>query len=76
MRGNIEEVVSRGASVITIASKKLAKPEDDIILPDIDYYLTPLVSVVAAQLFAYYASKAKGLDVDKPRNLAKSVTVE
>lgn len=76
MRGNIEEVVSRGASVITIASKKLAKPDDDIILPDIDYYLTPLVSVVAAQLFAYYASKAKGLDVDKPRNLAKSVTVE
>lgn len=76
MRGNIQEVISRGASVITIASKTLATSGDDIILPDINYYLTPLISVVAAQLFAYYASKDKGLDVDKPRNLAKSVTVE
>ena len=76
MRGNIQEVIARGASVITIASKKLAVDDDDIVLPEINYYLTPLVSVVVAQLFAYYASKDKGLDVDKPRNLAKSVTVE
>ncbi|RMC49101.1 glutamine--fructose-6-phosphate transaminase (isomerizing) [Lactobacillus sp. ESL0228] len=76
MRGNIQEVVARGANVITIASKNLAKPNDDLVLPKIDYYLTPLIAVVATQLIAYYTSKAKGLDVDKPRNLAKSVTVE
>ena len=76
MRGNIQEVIARGATVITIARKSLAKPADDIVLPEVNYYLSPLVSVVAAQLFAYYAAKDKGLDVDKPRNLAKSVTVE
>ncbi|BDR60284.1 glutamine--fructose-6-phosphate transaminase (isomerizing) [Lactobacillus xylocopicola] len=76
MRGNIQEVVARGASVITIASKELAKPNDDLVLPQLDYYLRPLVSVVVSQLLAYFASKDKGLDVDKPRNLAKSVTVE
>ncbi|RMC24205.1 MULTISPECIES: glutamine--fructose-6-phosphate transaminase (isomerizing) [unclassified Lactobacillus] len=76
MRGNIQEVVARGANVIIIASKNLAKPNDDLVLPKIDYYLTPLIAVVATQLIAYYTSKAKGLDVDKPRNLAKSVTVE
>lgn len=75
-RGNIQEVESRGANVITIVAKKFAKANDDIILPDVDYYLSPLVTVVPAQLLAYYASKNKGLDVDKPRNLAKSVTVE
>lgn len=75
-RGNIQEVESRGANVITIVAKKFAKATDDIILPDVDYYLSPLVTVVLAQLLAYYASKNKGLDVDKPRNLAKSVTVE
>lgn len=75
-RGNIQEVESRGANVITIVAKKFAKATDDIILPDVDYYLSPLVTVVPAQLLAYYASKNKGLDVDKPRNLAKSVTVE
>ncbi|MBA1393548.1 SIS domain-containing protein, partial [Lactobacillus sp. XV13L] len=76
LRGNIQEVAARGASVITIARKDLAWEGDDIVLPQIDYYLTPLISVVVAQLFAYFASKNKGLDVDKPRNLAKSVTVE
>lgn len=75
-RGNIQEVESRGANVITIVAKKFAKATDDIILSDVDYYLSPLVTVVPAQLLAYYASKNKGLDVDKPRNLAKSVTVE
>lgn len=76
MRGNIQEVVARGADVITIVSENLAISEDNLVLPTINYYLTPLIGVVVAQLFAYYASKNKGLDVDKPRNLAKSVTVE
>ncbi|WEV51809.1 glutamine--fructose-6-phosphate transaminase (isomerizing) [Lactobacillus sp. ESL0731] len=76
MRGNIQEVIARGASVITVATKELSKPGDDIVLPKLNYYLSPLITVVVAQLIAYYASKDKGLDVDKPRNLAKSVTVE
>ncbi|MGQ5709250.1 glutamine--fructose-6-phosphate transaminase (isomerizing) [Lactobacillus sp. PSON] len=75
-RGNIQEVTSRGASVITIVAKDLAKEGDTLVLPNIDYFLSPLLSVVPTQLLAYYASKDKGLDVDKPRNLAKSVTVE
>lgn len=75
-RGNIREVQARGANVIVFAAKQFAKPGDDVILPELEYYLSPLVSVIPAQLLAYYASKNKGLDVDKPRNLAKSVTVE
>lgn len=75
-RGNIQEVVSRGASIITIVGKDFAKDGDDIVLPDINYYMSALLTVVPTQLLAYYASKDKGLDVDKPRNLAKSVTVE
>ena len=75
-RGNIQEVVSRGASIITIVGKKFANAADTIVLPDINYYMSALLTVVPTQLLAYYASKDKGLDVDKPRNLTKSVTVE
>ena len=75
-RGNIQEGVSRGASIITIVGKKFANAADTIVLPDINYYMSALLTVVPTQLLAYYASKDKGLDVDKPRNLAKSVTVE
>ncbi|KRM13557.1 glutamine--fructose-6-phosphate transaminase (isomerizing) [Paucilactobacillus suebicus] len=75
-RSNLQEVVSRGASVLTIVSKHLAQADDTIVLPDVDPLLTPLLSVVPAQLLAYYTSLGKGLDVDKPRNLAKSVTVQ
>ena len=65
-RGNIQEVVSRGASIITIVGKDFAKDGDDIVLPDINYYMSALLTVVPTQLLAYYASKDKGLDVDKP----------
>ncbi|WP_310652066.1 glutamine--fructose-6-phosphate transaminase (isomerizing) [Lactobacillus jensenii] len=75
-RGNIQEVVSRGANIVTIVSKKFANSTDDIVLPEINYYMSALLTVILAQLLAYYASRDKGLDVDKPRNLAKSVTVE
>ena len=75
-RGNIQEVESRGANVMTFVAKDFAQDGDDVVLPQIDYYLSPLVTAIPAQLLAYYASKNKGLDVDKPRNLAKSVTVE
>lgn len=59
-RGNIQEVVSRGASVITIVGKKFANNSDDIVLPDINYYMSALLTVVPTQLLAYYASKDKG----------------
>lgn len=75
-RSNLEEVISRGAQVITFASQSLAKNTDDVILPDVDEMLMPLVSVIAAQLLAYYACLQRGYNVDQPRNLAKSVTVE
>ena len=75
-RSNLDETRARGANTITIVSRHLSQEDDTIILPDVDECLTPLLSVVPAQLLAYYTSLGKGLDVDKPRNLAKSVTVQ
>lgn len=75
-RSNLEETAARGANVLTIVARHLAKEDDAIILPDVDPMIAPLLSVVPAQLLAYYTSLGKGLDVDKPRNLAKSVTVQ
>ena len=67
-RGNIQEVVARGAKVLTIA--------EDIVLNNVHPYLSPISMVVPTQLIAYFATLHRGLDIDKPRNLAKSVTVE
>jgi len=75
-RSNLQEVEARGAKTITIVTDSLAKADDTIVLPAVDERLTALLSVVPGQLLAYYTSLNKGLDVDKPRNLAKSVTVE
>lgn len=75
-RSNVQEVIARGANVITIVSRSLSNPDDQIVLPDVHPLLTPLVSIVPTQLLAYYTSRQRGYDVDKPRNLAKSVTVE
>lgn len=75
-RSNLEETQARGANAITIVLRHLAKEDDTFVLPDVDEVLTPLLSVIPAQLLAYYTSLGKGLDVDKPRNLAKSVTVQ
>ncbi|WP_281165643.1 glutamine--fructose-6-phosphate transaminase (isomerizing) [Liquorilactobacillus sicerae] len=75
-RSNAQEVIARGAKVVYIASHSLAVAGDQIILPDVHPLLTPLVAIVPCQLLAYYASLQRGYDVDKPRNLAKSVTVE
>lgn len=75
-RSNLEETQARGASTLTIVARHLAREDDTFILPDVDEVLTPLLSVIPAQLLAYYTSLGKGLDVDKPRNLAKSVTVQ
>lgn len=75
---NIQEVVTRGAKTLIITNQDLGDKKFDkvIRIPEIIEYLSPVVSIVPLQLFAYYISKEKGLDVDKPRNLAKSVTVE
>lgn len=75
-RGNLREVESRGAHTLVIASEELSKDGDQIILPIVHQFLRPLVSVIPGQLIAYYATLLRGYDVDKPRNLAKSVTVE
>ena len=75
-RGNIQEVVARGAKVLTIAEENVAKEGDDIVLNNVHPYLSPISMVVPTQLIAYFATLHRGLDIDKPRNLAKSVTVE
>lgn len=77
---NIKEVKARGAKVVIVCREDY-KPESDVAdykfgLPDIDDILMPMAAVVPLQLIAYYTSVLKGNDVDKPRNLAKSVTVE
>ena len=80
MVSNIKEVKARGARVILIGRPGLEHTHDysdrEFILPDVHEDLMPLVSIIPLQLFAYYSSVLRGLDVDKPRNLAKSVTVE
>jgi glutamine---fructose-6-phosphate transaminase (isomerizing) len=80
MLSNIKEVKARGAHVLALAkegNKEIEKSADEVIyIPDTIDELTPLLSVIPLQIFAYYVSIARGNDVDKPRNLAKSVTVE
>ena len=76
IRGNVKEVAARGANTCVISMEGLEKEGDTYVIPQVHELLTPLVSVVATQLIAYYAALHRDLDVDKPRNLAKSVTVE
>lgn len=76
IRGNVKEVVARGAHPCIISMEGLEKEGDTYVIPRVHELLTPLVSVVTLQLISYYAALHRGLDVDKPRNLAKSVTVE
>ncbi len=80
MKTNIAEVKSRGARVIAIATegdKEITSLVDDVVfLPDIHPLFLPVLASVPMQLFAYYVADRKGTDIDQPRNLAKSVTVE
>ncbi|GLF84514.1 MULTISPECIES: glutamine--fructose-6-phosphate transaminase (isomerizing) [Bacillus] len=76
IRGNVKEVVARGANPCVISLKGLEDEGDRFVLPAVHPALAPLASVVPLQLIAYYAALHRGCDVDKPRNLAKSVTVE
>jgi glucosamine--fructose-6-phosphate aminotransferase (isomerizing) len=80
MISNIEEIRARKGKVIALATEgdeKIKELVDDVIyIPKTLEMLTPILSVIPLQLFAYYAGVLRGCDVDKPRNLAKSVTVE
>ena len=74
---NIQEVVTRGAKTFIVTNQDFDNKFDVIIrVPKTNTLISPVLSVIPLQLLAYYISKEKGLDVDKPRNLAKSVTVE
>lgn len=76
IRGNVKEVVARGANACVISMEGLNEDEDRLVIPKVHALLTPLVAVVPLQFISYYAALDRGCDVDKPRNLAKSVTVE
>ncbi|WP_251555533.1 glutamine--fructose-6-phosphate transaminase (isomerizing) [Neobacillus muris] len=76
IRGNVKEVVARGANPCIISMNGLNMDEDSFVIPEVHELLTPLISVIPLQLLAYYAALHRDCDVDKPRNLAKSVTVE
>ena len=75
---NLEEVITRGANVTIVTNQELPNINSklNIEVPKCNPMLSPILSVIPLQLFSYYIAKNKGLDVDKPRNLAKSVTVE
>jgi len=76
---NVEQVKSRGAKVLLIGNCPNVEPNEKIFhiaLPESSELFSPSLSVIVLQLFAYYVAANKGLDIDKPRNLAKSVTVE
>jgi len=76
IRGNVKEVTARGAYPCIIAMAGVDEDGDRLVIPHVHELLTPLVSVVPLQLISYYAAFHRRCDVDKPRNLAKSVTVE
>lgn len=76
IRGNVKEVSARGANACIIAMEGLEEEGDRLVIPKVHELLSPLVSVVPLQLISYYAALHRRCDVDKPRNLAKSVTVE
>jgi len=77
---NLSEIKARGGSVIAIATEgdeEVGRVADDVVfVPPTIEALTPILAILPLQLFAYYSAVLRGRDVDKPRNLAKSVTVE
>jgi glucosamine--fructose-6-phosphate aminotransferase (isomerizing) len=77
---NLEEIKARGGPVIAVAAHgddRIARVADDVIwIPKVAEFLQPIVSIIPLQLLAYHMAVLRGCDVDKPRNLAKSVTVE
>ena len=77
---NVKEVKARGAKVLAVAQEGnrriFAEADDVLFAPHMDPLLIPVTEIVPLQLFAYYVAKDNGCDIDKPKNLAKSVTVE
>ena len=78
---NIEEILARGGKVIMISDKNgfdafKDRVFDGVVLPDVDNFVDPLLYVIVLQFISYYMARRLGNDIDKPRNLAKSVTVE
>ena len=75
---NIQEVITRGAKTLVVTNQAVDDKMFDTVIhiPETNTFVSPILSVIPLQLLSYYISKEKGLDVDKPRNLAKSVTVE
>ena len=75
---NVQEVITRGAKILLITNQKVKTEEFEMVVkvPETNTLISPVLAVIPLQLLSYYISKDKGLDVDKPRNLAKSVTVE
>ena len=77
---NIQEVKARGADILALAKESntaVERQADDVIyIPECMDEITPLISIVPLQILAYYIAKQRGCDIDKPKNLAKSVTVE
>ncbi|MDN7243038.1 glutamine--fructose-6-phosphate transaminase (isomerizing) [Planococcus sp. N028] len=76
IRGNVKEVAARGANPCIISMEGLQEAGDSLVLPKVHELLSPLVAVIPLQLISYFAALHRDCDVDKPRNLAKSVTVE
>ena len=80
MVSNVEEIKARGARVIGLAKEgrtEIEKVADEVIyIPDCADEVSPVLSVIPLQIFAYYVAKERGCNIDKPKNLAKSVTVE
>jgi glucosamine--fructose-6-phosphate aminotransferase (isomerizing) len=80
MLGNIEEVKARDANVIAIADEDreeiMEKSDHVFYVPKTADFLRPVLFAIPLQLFAYYIARNRGCDIDQPRNLAKSVTVE
>lgn len=76
----MQEIKARKGRVISVITEgddtSAALSEDVMVVPEADEILAPMLSVIPLQLLAYYIGLARGCDVDKPRNLAKSVTVE
>ncbi|MBN2604952.1 MAG: glutamine--fructose-6-phosphate transaminase (isomerizing) [Bacilli bacterium] len=75
-RSNLNEVKSRGANTFVISTRGVHEHGDQIVLDDVYELFSPILTIIPAQFIAYYAALHRGYDIDKPRNLAKSVTVE
>jgi glucosamine--fructose-6-phosphate aminotransferase (isomerizing) len=80
MLSNMEEVRARGADVVAIASEGSEHvtevADQTLFVPEADWILQPILAIIPLQLLAYYIARLNGLNVDQPRNLAKTVTVE